>query len=138
MSLFFARKDRRVESFVLKLVNNSCPSLATRLEGPRIDNRVAMVVVAMVVPIQGRKLLLADAFHTVTKEFSNKGVSLVLDQARPLDEVILGFQMVGEMTFIRAQSKHCNPMGAGFYQMGFQLLEVVSPGDYPGLGSLRI
>jgi hypothetical protein len=27
-------------------------------------------------------------------------------------------------------------MGGGFYQAGFQLIEVVSPGDYPGLASM--
>ena len=37
------------------------------------------------------------------------------------------------MVFVRAQAKHLNPMGGGFYQMGFRLLEMVSVADYPQL-----
>ena len=37
------------------------------------------------------------------------------------------------MTFLRAQAKHLDPMGGGFYQLGFQLIEIILPGDYPEL-----
>ena len=45
--------------------------------------------------------------------------------------------MDGEMAFVRAEAKHLNPMGGGFFQLGFRLLEVVSAGDYPGLESVN-
>jgi hypothetical protein len=136
MSLFSRRKDQAVQSFVLKLVNNNCPGLMARLEGPRVDSRVNLVVVVMVVPVQNGRIQADQAFTAVTKEFSNTGVAVVLDSTYPLDQAILGFRYEGEMTFVRAQAKHQGPMGGGFHQIGFQMLEVVLPSDHPELEGL--
>lgn len=136
MPLFSKRKDLGVQSFVLKLVNNQCPGLKAQLEGPRADSRVNLVVVVLIVPMEGGSPQVDRAFTAITKEFSNAGVAVVLDQPRRLDKAILGFRFEGEMTFIRAQAKHRDPMGGGFHQLGFQLSEVVSAKDYPELESM--
>lgn len=138
MSLFSERKDRKVQNFVLKLVNNNCPGLKAALEGPRLDRRVNLVVVVTIVPMENDRLQVGGAFTAVTKEFSKTGVAVVLDQPQGPHQAILGFRFEGKMTFIRAQAKHLNPMGGGFYQLGFQLIEIVSPGDYPELESLSL
>ena len=69
----------------------------------------------------------------MTKEFSNTGVAVVLERPSGLDQAILGFRFEGEMTFVRAQAKHLSPMGGGFFQLGFRLLEVLPTADYPEL-----
>ena len=101
-----------------------------------MDSRVNLVVVVMIIPLVDRKLQVPGTVMAVTKEFSNTGVAVVLDRPYQVDEAVLGFRFEGEMTFIRAQAKHRDPMGGKFHQIGFQLLEVVSPGDYPELASL--
>ena len=80
MSLFSKRKDLPVRSFILKLVNNNCPGLTAKLEGPRIDSRVNLVVVVTIIPVEGGRAKSSRAFTAVTKEFSNTGVAVVLDQ----------------------------------------------------------
>jgi hypothetical protein len=136
MSLFTKNKSSRVKSFVLKLVNNNCPQLKAMIEGPRGDNRANLTVVVRVVPLEEGKPQLRQAFMAVTKEFSNNGVALVLDRQRALDEAILCFRFEGEMTYIRAKTKHLSPLGGGFHQLGFHLQEVVAAADYPKLASL--
>jgi len=34
------------------------------------------------------------------------------------------------VTFLRAKAKHLNPMGGGFYQLGFKLQEVLASDEY--------
>ncbi len=136
MSLFSKKKDFSVQSFVLKLVNNNCPELTALLEGPRVESRVNLVVVVMIVPMEKGRPQIGRTFMAITKEFSTAGVAVVLNEPQPLDQVILGFRYEGEMTFVRAQAKHLNPMGGGFYQLGFQMSETVSIGDWPELKSL--
>ncbi len=138
MSLFSKRKDLAVHSLVLKLVNTHCPKLTAMLEGPRRDSRVNLTIVALVIPIDGGQLQVQRAFTAVTKEFSNNGVGLVLDEPVALDWAILGFRLEGQMEFVRAQAKHLNPMGGGFHHIGFHLIEVVSSADYPELKSLAV
>jgi hypothetical protein len=46
---------------------------------------------------------------------------------------MLGFRWEQSMKFVRGKARHLNPMGAGFYQIGVQLADVVHVGDYPEL-----
>jgi hypothetical protein len=136
MPLFAKNKDLRVQSFVLKLVNNNCPELKAMMEGPRKDTRVNLVMVVMVIPLEGGHLQVQRMFSTVTKEFSGTGVALVLDQTMKLDEVILAFRCDGQMTYVRARARHLSPMGGGFYQLGFRMTEIVTPTDFPKLSNV--
>ena len=135
MSLFRKNKDFGVQRFILNLVNNNCPDVKALVEGPRVDSRVDLVMVVRVVPLENNRPQPREAFTTVTKEFSSKGLAVVLDHPRGLDQVILGFRLEGNMTFIRAQGIHLDPMGGGIFQLGFHLLEIVSASDYPELRS---
>jgi hypothetical protein len=92
----------------------------------------------MIIPIENRQLQAAQAFTAVTKDFSSTGVAMLLNQPHGLEQAILGFRLNGAMTFFRAESKHLEPIEGGFYQIGFQLFEVVSPKDYPDLESLSL
>ncbi len=136
MSLFLKKKDLRVQSLILKLVNNNCPELKALLEGPRVDSRVNLVLVALVVPIEDKRLQVHRAFAAVTKEFSGSGVGIVLDQPPGFDEAVLGFRFDGEMVYMRGRARHFHPLGGGFHQLGLQLVEVVSPSDYPQLRTM--
>jgi hypothetical protein len=138
MVLFPRGKDTKVRGLILRLVNTNCPGLASQIEDARSDNRVSLVVVVAVVPLEGDRIMADKAFSAVTKDFSNTGVSVVLEQPLGFDQVILGFRMDEDMTYVRAEAKHLNPMGGGFFQLGCRLLEVVAAGDYPGLASLRV
>jgi hypothetical protein len=136
MPLFAKKKELGVQSLVLKMVNNNCPELKALMEGPRNDSRVNLVVVVMVIPLKKGRLFVESAFTAVTKEFSNTGVAVVLDRPRALEQVILGFRFEGEMRFVRAEARHLDPMGGGFSQLGFQMLDVVTVHDHPQLKSM--
>jgi hypothetical protein len=138
MPFFPENKQKRVQRVVLKLLNNHCPEMKAVLEGPRADSRINLVVVVVVVPIEEGKLEIQEAFAALTKEFSNTGVAVVLDRPKAYDQVVLGFKFEGEMIFFRSEARHLNPMGGGFFQLGFQMLEVLAVGDYPELASLSL
>jgi hypothetical protein len=138
LGLFAKNREHEVQSFMLNLVNNNCPELRGMMEGPRLESRVNLSVVVVVIPIEKGKLVLADRFAAVTKEFTTLGVALVLNDCRALDRAILGFHWEGSMKFILAEARHLSPMGAGFWQLGLRLKEVVHPDEYPELDTVRI
>ncbi len=138
MLLFSRNKALGVQAFLLRLVNNHCPELTPLFDNRRDETRVPVCIVTLVVPLADGKPQLARHFPTVTKEFSTTGVSIVLDQPRGLEEVILAFRWENEMKFIKGSARHVNPMGAGFYQLGIQLSTVVRVDEYPELESLYI
>ncbi len=136
MLLFSRNKTVGVQTFLLKLVNNQCPELAPLFDNRRDETRATVCVVTLVVPLKEGVPQLAEHFATVTKEFSTTGVSIVLDEPRGLDDVILAFRSEQEMVFLRGTAKHLNPMGAGFFHLGIQLSTLVSADEYPELGQL--
>ncbi len=135
---FSQPKSVAVKNRILELLNETCSGMATKTDGRRIDSRIKRVVVGIVVPIEDRQLQVERAFTVLTKDFSSAGVALVVNQPSGPEQAILGFRLEGAMSFFRAESKHMEPMGGGFFQIGYQLFEVVSPRDYPELASLSI
>ncbi len=133
MPLFTRRKEMGVQSFIIKLLNNNCSELDAMIEGPRLDRRVNLTVVVVVIPARDGEPQVGEAFTAITKEFSATGVGVVLHEQRELHEVVLGFRWLGEMQFVRAKLKHFQPMGGGFYRAGFQLVEALHRADYPEL-----
>jgi hypothetical protein len=130
------KKTLGVQNFVLKVINNNCPELKAFLEGPRRDKRVNLTLVVLVVPLEDGKLQVGDAFHAVTQDLSTTGVGIILDRQRALDEVVLGFRLGDDTTFMRAVAKHLSPMGGGFFHLGLEMTEIVYQGDYPQLEKL--
>jgi len=136
MPLFSKNQERAVQSLLLKLVNNNCPELTALAEGPRIEGRVNLTIVVQIIPLKDGRPQFDQAFAAVTKEFSTSGMGIVLSGPHPLDELFVGFRLESDMKYVRAKAKHLNPMGAGFFQLGIQLSEVIVPGDYPGLDTI--
>jgi hypothetical protein len=135
--LFAKSGEHEVQSLMLNLVNNNCPELKALSDGPRLESRVNLSIVVLVIPIEKGRLVLADRFAAVTKEFTTLGVALALPECRAVDEAIVGFPWQGSMKFVLAQARHLSPMGGGFWQLGFRLKEVVHPDAYPGLETVR-
>lgn len=136
--LLAAKKEHAVQSFMLSVINNSCAELRALDDGPRGESRVNLTVVALVIPLVKKRPVLEKMFPAVTKEFTSLGISLVVRDPQSMDEVIVALRWEDEMRFVRAQAKHLSAMGAGFYQLGLRLKEMIHPSDCPALRAVEI
>jgi hypothetical protein len=134
--LFSKRRDIEVQSFMTKLINNNCASLESFNEGPRDERRVRLTVVALLVPVKDDKPIVQRMFPALTKEFSTRGVAIVTNEPRGFDQVVLGIRWEQCMKWIAAKAKYVHPMGAGFYQIGFQMNRMIPTGDHPELDGI--
>ena len=98
MPLFARKKESAVQAFVVSLLNQNCHALQDRLDGPRIEGRVNLTMVVMIVPVEEKIPLVRRAFPAITKEFSTCGVAVVVDRPCGLDEALLGFRWRGGIT----------------------------------------
>jgi hypothetical protein len=136
MPLFARKEEMGVQAFVVALLNQNCRALQEKLDGPRLEGRVNLTTVVMVVPFEEKKPQIRRAFAALTKEFSTSGVAVVVDHPYGPDESLLGFRWRGEITWVRAKAKHLHPMGGGFFQIGFRLMTRLHASDYPELAKL--
>jgi hypothetical protein len=136
--MFFSRNKKQAASnFILKLINNNCTDVLQLQDGPRSESRVNLSVVVLVIPVVSKKKVdPTKAFHAVTKDFSSSSVSVTVDSPRPIGDAIIAFRYEGEMHYAYAKARHTTPIGGGFYQIGFQLNEMIQPLDYEGLSHL--
>jgi len=136
MPLFARKDDLGVQAFVIALLNQNCPALRNQIDGPRLEGRVNLTTVVMVVPIEEKVPQIRRAFTAVTKEFSSSGVAVVVDHPCGPDEALLGFRWRGSITWIRAKAKHLHPLGGGFFQIGFRMSKRLDLADHPELAKL--
>ena len=138
MPLFARKKESAVQAFLVSLLNENCHSLRERLDGPRLEGRVNLTLVLMVVPVEQGRPQPRRAFCATTKEFSTNGVALVVDRPYGIEEAVLGFRRRGATTWLRAKARHLNPLGGGFFQLGLRLTERLETGECPELAKLII
>ncbi len=74
MPIFSRKREQEVQRFICKVVNNHCSELEALIEGPRLESRVRLSVVVLVVPVDKGKPAVERAFAAVTKEFSTSGM----------------------------------------------------------------
>jgi hypothetical protein len=128
-----------VKNRILELIDETAAGLSIKTDGRRLDSRIKRVVVGVIVPLEERRLQVDRAFTVLTKDFSSGGVAVVVNnQPGGPEQAVLGFRLEGAMSFFRAEARHVEPMGGGFFQIGYQLFEVVSARDYPELASVSV
>jgi len=139
MGLFTKKNkvDRSVKSFLVGLLNNNCSDVKSLIEGDRGDQRINLSIVVALIPLENDQPNTDQAHTVVTRDFSSSGVSIILEKPVGFDLAILAFRFDGMMKYFKAEARHLNPMGGGFYSLGFQLLEETYPGDYPALESIH-
>jgi hypothetical protein len=138
MPLFARKKEAGAQAFVVALLNENCSALKERIEGPRLEGRVNLTLVVSVVPLDDGKPAVRKAFYATSKEFSASGVALMVDHPCGIEEAVLGFNRRGTMVWLRAKARHLYPMGGGFFQLGFRLLERIEPSDFPELAKISL
>ncbi len=73
-----------------------------------------------------------DATFALTKDFSDRGLSLVLPQPFRTEGVLVGFWMDG-MYYAQGIARQNVALGGGFWQLGVELEQTIDPADYPEL-----
>jgi hypothetical protein len=127
----FNKKIHEVKNLVHSLFRNGP-------EGNRNESRTIRVLVAIVIPFVDQRPQIDQAFTATTTNYSNTGTAIATTQPQAPNEAILGFRLSSHMVFFRAEVKHTESMGGGFYRHGYQLTEVVSLKDCPELESLQL
>lgn len=140
MFFFNTKSNRRREvcRVLSAILNNNCSEVNNLAVGPRTEDRVNLTRAVRIVPYVDGRLVMDDAFATVTKELSTNGISVVLKYPVGYDEAVVGINWEGTMTFIHAHVRHQDPLGAGLWHLGLEFDEVFPADKYPELWELRI
>jgi len=127
------KKYQEARGFLARILNQSCSKLSTWSDGTRDETRVNTTVPVFIIPWVDGQPNVAEAIATVTIEISGRGLSLVMLDKIDAQQVAIGLSWEERAVFFVAKVRHQVEMGAGMWQLGLEVAEVLHCGDYPNL-----
>lgn len=132
------RKEQEVQGQLVKLLNQNCNEVQSLMDGPRGEGRVNLTIAVYVVPWNHKRPSVELAVAATTRELSTAGLSLVVDRPVTCENVAIGWTFEGSMHFAKGKFRHQDPLGAGFWNVGVKMLEMLALDEWPELQSLQI
>jgi len=133
----FDTRKRLVEvrGFVRKLVDATSPNLPP-IEGDfRSENRSNRALPALLAPWEGGQPVVEESTYAFTKDFSDRGLALVLPQPfRAVDVVVTLW--IESPRFALGEVRQNVPVGGGFWQLGVELTAILDSAEFPQVETL--
>lgn len=119
-----------VRRFVRQLVDLTSPNVSP-LEGEaRTENRSNRALPALLVPWENDQPVVDESTYAITKDFSDRGLALVLPQPFKSVLVVVGLWL-DSPRFALAEVRQNVPLGGGFWQIGVELTRLLDSTESP-------
>lgn len=130
-----AKQTNQVRLFLRQLVDRSSPNIPPSTGEHRAESRSHRALPVLIAPWDKKGPAVAEATFALTKDFSDRGLSIVLPQPFRTDQVLVGLWL-DEMCYAQGVARQNVALGGGFWQLGVELQRTVDAGDYPELEQL--
>lgn len=133
----FSKRKSQIEArdFIRRLVDQTSPSVPP-LEGEfRSENRANRTIPTLLTPWEDAQPVVDESTYALTKDFSDRGISLVLHQPLKAEQVVVGFWLESPC-FILGNVRQNVPLGGGFWQLGVELGALLDPARFPQIQPL--
>lgn len=131
----FQREKGRVElqGLMRRVADLTSPNLIPLKGGIRSEDRYNRSLPVLMAPYEDGEALVGRAVLAVSKDLSDRGVSVICCQSCPETEVVVGMWLFTphndpdqtEPFFFVGQIRQCTEIGAGYWQVGIELKEIV-------------
>lgn len=124
-----------VRNLVRQLVDVTSPN-APPLEGEsRSEDRSNRALPALLTPWEDGCPVTDESTYALTKDFSDRGLALMLPQPFKCDQVVVGLWL-GSPRFALGEVRQNVPLGGGFWQLGVELTDLLDPAESPQIQPL--
>jgi hypothetical protein len=133
----FGQKNKQVEvrDLLRRITDLSTPNLSPMEGEARSDNRYNRTFPVLLAPMIDGQIVVDEATSALTKDFSDRGIALVLHQPLHAETVLVGLVLTHERDDLETLQTHYAsgtvrqsvPLGGGFWQLGVELSALVDP-----------
>jgi hypothetical protein len=129
------RKEGEVRRLLRQLVDLTSPNMPP-LEGEfRSEGRSNRALPVLLAPWEQDKPVVEESTYAITKDFSERGLSLILPQPFRADEFVVGVWLESPR-FVLGKIRQNTPLGGGFWQLGVELTDLLDSAEAPQIASL--
>jgi hypothetical protein len=136
--LWFQPRDKHneIHRVIRRLINASTPNRMP-LEGEsRWELRSNRTMPVLLVPYDHNELSVGELAYALTKNLSSQGLALVLHQPFRAEQLVVCIWSNEQAHFVAAKVRQSVPLGGGFWQIGVEASELLSPVQFPDLTRL--
>ncbi len=135
------KNEYEVRDLLARLINQTAPNLGTLEGDDRRDSRSNRTLPVILVVWENGRPNPKETTSVVTKDVSDRGISVVLRAPLRVDKLVVALFVprerqdprTGEPAFALAEVRqHCG-LGGGFWQTGLEFTELLSVAKYPEL-----
>jgi hypothetical protein len=134
MMLMFSFDTRKrlceVQSFVRQLVDLTTPGLPPDGGEFRTEGRSNRALPVLVTPWEDGQPVVDESTYAITKDFSDRGLSVVLQQPFKSVQVVVGLWLESPR-FSLAEVRQNASLGGGFWQLGLELTQLLNVAEFP-------
>jgi len=134
----FDTRKRLVEvrGFVRRLVDLTSPNLPPLEGDSRAEQRSNRSLPALLAPWADGQPVVDESTYAFTKDFSDRGLSLVLHQPFKAAQVVVAVWLLESPRFALGEVRQIVPLGGGYWQLGVELTELLDSAEFPQVESL--
>jgi hypothetical protein len=132
----FERDKKRVDvqTHMRRVADLTSPNLVPIQGGGRTEQRYNRTLPVLVAPYDNGEVYVEGGVLAVSKDLCDRGMSVIICESYPEAEVALGLwlcpqsvsQEETEPIFFVGQVRQCSEIGAGYWQAGIELMEVIT------------
>ena len=131
MFSFSARKKNvDFQRYIHRLIDLTSPNRAGSGYMEQYENRHNRIIPALLCPWEQNTPIVSKAVVVLTKDFADRGIGLVVNDAFDAKNVVVGFchpeATAKEPLFFLGASRTCEPIGGGFWLFGVELIEFMN------------
>jgi len=121
-------KQIEVRGLAQRISNATIPNRPKADSRDRVDDRYNRSLSTVLLPWADGKAVIGAPLYAVTKDISEVGLSLVLREPAVPPQMVCGFWLDAPY-FVRAELRHSEPIGGGFWQVGIEMTELFTLAD---------
>jgi hypothetical protein len=129
------KKLNEIRGFIRQLVDLTSPNLPPLGGDSRAESRSNRALPALLVPWENRRPVVDESTYALTRNLSDHGLALVLQQPFRSDQVVVGLWLQ-RPRFALGGVRQNAPLGGGFWQLGVELTELLDPAELPQMEPL--
>ena len=142
------KKERQRDAKVLlsQIAGMTDSELTPVQEDSRQHVRKSRVFPVLLTPWEDGGPTVADSVYALTKDVSGQGLALVLQSPYRIEQAVIGLVIPSpgdpnaccKLHFVLGTVRQNVPLGGGYWQLGFELNELLQMDDHPSLEQLSL
>jgi hypothetical protein len=140
MFSFTARKKvADVQPLIRRIIDLTTPNCGRMEQGNRYENRHNRCVPVLLSPWRDDQPVISTSVLAITKDFSDRGVGIIVNEPVDALEVALGFYLEKDMSepwYFLGSRHSLVPIGGNFWLLGIELTEFINESHQQALAAL--